>query len=217
MSRRGRVTVGVLVGVFLFSRCSVGASTRIRTTSGFHEVDFVNVFSGVLLTRLVLFLVIGAAVALVIARTCTSRTGCARCCGRTPPNRPRSSATGWSSSPRLGTWITVVSVVIGFFAGLSAQSRWKDWMLFQNAQPFGVKDPQFKVDVGFYIFDYPLWRYLLGVGFTAWCCRSSARWPCTTSSAACAAGRRRPDDRAARAHLTTLVASSCCSRPSRTS
>src|SRR4029453_15443189 len=40
-------------------------------------------------------------------------------------------------------------------------------MLFANAQSFGVQDPQFKVDIGFYVFDYPLWRYLLGGGFTA--------------------------------------------------
>jgi uncharacterized membrane protein (UPF0182 family) len=70
-------------------------------------------------------------------------------------------------APRLGTWITVLCVIIGFFAGLSAQGRWKEWMLFQNSQPFPTTDPQFKVNIGFYIFDYPLWRYLLGVAFTA--------------------------------------------------
>jgi hypothetical protein len=69
-------------------------------------------------------------------------------------------------APRLGTWIAVLCLVIGFFAGLSAQGRWQDWMLFRNGQNFGVKDPQFKVDIGFYIFDYPMWRYLLGVAFT---------------------------------------------------
>ena len=40
-------------------------------------------------------------------------------------------------------------------------------MLFRNGGDFGVKDPQFGIDIGFYVFDYPFWRYLLGVGFTA--------------------------------------------------
>jgi uncharacterized membrane protein (UPF0182 family) len=70
-------------------------------------------------------------------------------------------------TPRIGTWIALTAILIGFFAGLSAQGRWSTWMLFRNSQPFGVKDPIFHVDVGFYVFEYPFWRYLLGFGFTA--------------------------------------------------
>ena len=56
---------------------------------------------------------------------------------------------------------------VGLFAGLSAQSRWNQWLLFRNGGDFGVKDPEFGVDIGFYVFQLPFWRYLLGVGFTA--------------------------------------------------
>ncbi len=70
-------------------------------------------------------------------------------------------------APRIGTWIALIAGVVGLFAGLSAQGRWRQWLLFRNAQPFGVKDPEFNVDIGFYVFEYPFWRYLLGVGFTA--------------------------------------------------
>ena len=35
-----------------------------------------------------------------------------------------------------------------------------------TAVSFGVKDPQFGIDIGCYVFGYPFWRYLLGVGFT---------------------------------------------------
>ena len=120
-----------------------------------------------LLTRLLLFVVIGLAMALIIAANLYLAYRLR------PLLRPHSAEQATLEryrmviGPRLGTWITVLCVIIGFFAGLSAQGQWKDWMLFRNAQPFGVKDPQFKVDIGFYVFDYPLWRYLLGVGFTA--------------------------------------------------
>ena len=70
-------------------------------------------------------------------------------------------------SPRIGLWITAVAALIGLFAGLSGQGHWQQWMLFMNGGTFGVKDPQFGTDVGFYVFDYPFWRYLLDVGFTA--------------------------------------------------
>ncbi|MFI5931703.1 UPF0182 family protein [Actinoplanes sp. NPDC051494] len=166
MSRRGRVTVGVLVGVFLLFTLLGWGIDAYTDYLWFDEVEFTNVFTGVLLTRLVLFLAIGAAMAVIIA-------GNLYLAYRLRPLlRPHSAEQATLERyrmvirPRLGTWIAVIAVIIGFFSGLSAQSRWKDWMLFQNAQPFGVEDPQFKVDVGFYVFEYPLLRYLLGVGFT---------------------------------------------------
>jgi uncharacterized membrane protein (UPF0182 family) len=167
MSRRGRVTVGVLVGVFLLFTLLGWGIDAYTDLLWFREVHFTNVFTGVLVTRLLLFLAVGLAMAIVIAINLYLAYRLR------PLLRPHSAEQATLEryrmviAPRLGTWITVITIIIGFFAGLSAQSRWKDWMLFQNAQPFGVKDPQFKVDIGFYIFEYPLWRYLLGVGFTA--------------------------------------------------
>ncbi|MGA5301930.1 UPF0182 family protein [Nucisporomicrobium flavum] len=167
MSRRGRVTVGVLVGVFLLFTLLGWGIDAYTDYLWYDEVQFTEVFTGVLLTRLLLFLAIGLAMALIIA-------GNLYLAYRLRPLlRPHSAEQATLEryrmviQPRLGTWIAVVAVVIGFFSGLSAQSRWKDWMLFQNSQPFGVRDPQFNVDIGFYVFDYPLLRYLLGVGFTA--------------------------------------------------
>jgi uncharacterized membrane protein (UPF0182 family) len=167
MSRRGRVTVGVLVGVFLLFTLLGWGIDAYTDYLWFNEVHFVNVFSGVLVTRLLLFLVIGVVVALIIAANLYLAYRLR------PLLRPHSAEQATLEryrmviGPRLGTWITVLTVLIGFFAGLSAQGRWKDWMLFRNAVPFGVKDPQFHVDLSFYVFDYPIWRYLLGVGFTA--------------------------------------------------
>jgi uncharacterized protein len=167
MSRRGRVTVGVLVGVFLLFTLLGWGIDAYTDYLWFNEVDFVNVFSGVLLTRLLLFLVIGAVVALVIA-------GNLYLAYRLRPMlRPHSAEQATLEryrmiiAPRLGTWITVLTLIIGFFAGLSAQGRWKDWMLFRNGGSFGVQDPEHKVDVGWYVFDYPMLRYVLGVAFTA--------------------------------------------------
>src|SRR3954464_5351504 len=167
MSRRGRVTVGVLVGVFLLFTLLGWGIDAYTDLLWFREVHFANVFSAVLVTRLLLFLAVGLAMALIIGANLYLAYRLR------PLLRPHSAEQATLEryrmiiAPRLGTWIAVLCLIIGFFAGLSAQSRWKDWMLFQNAQPFGAKDPQFNVDIGFYVFDYPLWRYLLGVGFTA--------------------------------------------------
>ncbi|WP_198940280.1 UPF0182 family membrane protein [Micromonospora sp. CB01531] len=167
MSRRGRATIGVLIGVFvLFTLLGWGVNAWTDWL-WFEEVRYTQIFTGVLATRLLLFLVIGLGMALIVAGNLWLGYRLR------PQLRPHSAEQATLEryrmllSPRLGTWIAVVSAVIGLFAGLSAQSRWSQWLLFRNGGSFGVKDPEFGVDVGFYVFQLPFWRYLLGVGFTA--------------------------------------------------
>ncbi|WP_175440647.1 UPF0182 family membrane protein [Micromonospora yangpuensis] len=166
MSRRGRVTIGVLVGVFvLFSLLSWGVQVWTDWL-WFDEVRFTDVFTSVLTTRLLLFLTIGVLMAALIG-------GNLWLAHRLRPSlRPHSAEQATLEryrmllGPRLGLWITLVAVVVGIFAGLSAQSRWSQWLLFRNGGDFGVDDPEFGIDIGFYVFQLPFWRYLLGVGFT---------------------------------------------------
>src|SRR6188472_1791652 len=67
MSRRGRVTVGVLVGVFLLFTLLGWGIDAYTDWLWFDEVQFTDVFTGQILTRLLLFLVIGVALALIVA------------------------------------------------------------------------------------------------------------------------------------------------------
>ncbi|MFG2058260.1 UPF0182 family protein [Micromonospora sp. NPDC048930] len=167
MSRRGRVTIGVLIGVFvLFTLLGWGVNAWTDWL-WFDEVRYTQVFTGVLATRLLLFLLVGLGMALVIAGNLWLAY---RLRPQLRPHSPEQVTLDryrMLLSPRLGTWIALVAGVIGLFAGLSAQSRWSQWLLFRNGGSFGVKDPEFGVDVGFYVFQLPFWRYLLGVGFTA--------------------------------------------------
>jgi uncharacterized membrane protein (UPF0182 family) len=57
--------------------------------------------------------------------------------------------------------------VLGLLAGVSATSEWQDWLLFRNATPFGVADPQFGQDVSFYVFTLPFLRFIVGFLFSA--------------------------------------------------
>ncbi|GAB3157310.1 UPF0182 family protein [Micromonospora sonneratiae] len=167
MSRRGRVTVGVLLGVFvLFTLLGWGVQAWTDWL-WFDEVDYTQVFKGVLLTRVLLFIAVGLAMAVVIGGNLWLAYRLR------PMLRPHSVEQATLEryrmllAPRIGTWFVAIAVLVGLFAGLSGQSRWSQWMLFRNSQDFGVKDPEFKIDVGFYVFEYPFLRYLLGLGFTA--------------------------------------------------
>ena len=68
-------------------------------------------------------------------------------------------------SGRIKWWIGIIAGLIGLFSGISGQGHWQTWLLFVNGGSFGIKDPQFGTDIGWYVFDYPFWRYLLGIGF----------------------------------------------------
>jgi uncharacterized protein len=57
--------------------------------------------------------------------------------------------------------------VIGLISGLSAAGSWRTWLLFANRVSFGRQDPQFHLDISFFVFDYPFIRLVLSYLFTA--------------------------------------------------
>ncbi len=65
-------------------------------------------------------------------------------------------------------WILLgVTALVGLIAGASAGGQWRTWLMWVNGVPFDQKDPQFGLDVAFYAFDLPWYRFLLGFGFAA--------------------------------------------------
>ncbi|MFI5827023.1 UPF0182 family protein [Streptomyces sp. NPDC051578] len=65
-------------------------------------------------------------------------------------------------------WLLLgIAAIVGLIAGASAAGQWKTWLMYVNGVPFGQKDPQFGLDVSFYTFDLPWYRFLLGFGFAA--------------------------------------------------
>lgn len=60
---------------------------------------------------------------------------------------------------RAGFW---VCVLIGLFLGSRLVSHWNEFLLLFHAQSFGTRDPQFGLDVGFYVFVLPALRAIVG-------------------------------------------------------
>jgi uncharacterized membrane protein (UPF0182 family) len=59
------------------------------------------------------------------------------------------------------------AAVLAFILALPAASHWQDWLLFRNSVSFGVRDPQFHVDVGFYVFELPFISFAIDWLFAA--------------------------------------------------
>src|SRR5680860_1675161 len=63
--------------------------------------------------------------------------------------------------PALGA----LALLLFVFAGSAAAGQWRLFLLWRNGQPFGQKDVYFNKDIGFFVFDYPWFRFVLSFAF----------------------------------------------------
>ncbi|MEC3916432.1 UPF0182 family protein [Nocardia sp. CDC160] len=167
LSRRSRillVTALVLAALLLVGPRLTDAYTNWLW---FGEVGFRNVYTTVLFTRIVLFLVVTIVVALIIWAALLlayrSRPVFVPVSGPGDPiARYRTTVMG-----RLRLFGIGIPLVIGILSGLVAQSSWVTVQLFLHGDSFGVTDPQFHLDIGFYAFDLPFYRMVLNWLFVA--------------------------------------------------
>jgi uncharacterized membrane protein (UPF0182 family) len=62
----------------------------------------------------------------------------------------------------LGRALPGLLAVVSLLAGFAAASHWRAVMSWWYQVPFGVTDPLFDRDVGFFVFTLPVWRLLVG-------------------------------------------------------
>ncbi|MET8469592.1 UPF0182 family protein [Streptomyces sp. NPDC006422] len=133
----------------------------------YRSVKFSSVFTTQLWTKIGLFFVFGILMALAVGVNVWLAHRLR------PPLSAMSMEQQSLDRYRMGIapfkrWLLVgVTALVGLIAGASAASQWRTWLMFVNGVPFGQKDPQFDMDVSFYAFDLPWYRFLLGFGFAA--------------------------------------------------
>ncbi len=58
--------------------------------------------------------------------------------------------------------IPIVALVFSLFAAASGSAQWENFLRFLNPSAFGVPDPLFNQDIGFYVFQLPFLIHLYG-------------------------------------------------------
>ncbi len=165
LSRRAKLVIGI-VAVMLVLFTVIGTLTNVYVDYlWFDETGFTEVFWTEIQTRALLFavaaLAMGGLVALAVYLAYRFR----------PAFRPMSleqqnlERYRQSVEPRRKLVLTAIGVVLGLFAGFTAQGSWQTWLEFRNSTDFGQTDPQFGLDISFFVFDYPFYRLALGFGF----------------------------------------------------
>jgi uncharacterized membrane protein (UPF0182 family) len=64
--------------------------------------------------------------------------------------------------PGINWLINGVALFLAFVFAGAAAAQWERLLLYANRQPFGVAEPIFNQDIGFYLFELPVYRFLQG-------------------------------------------------------
>lgn len=126
----------------------------------YESVDFVGVFRTQIVTRLLL----GIAGGLVMAAVAWSSIHLAY---RSRPIYAPSPETQAMEhyrqlvEPMRRTATVAAPLALGLFAGLSAATQWDTFQLWVNGQPFGTTDPEFGIDIGFFVFTLPWINFII--------------------------------------------------------
>jgi uncharacterized protein len=54
-----------------------------------------------------------------------------------------------------------IPALLALFAGLGSANTWPQFLLWMNREPFGSVDPEFGLDIGFYIFELPVYSSVI--------------------------------------------------------
>ncbi|MHB8273698.1 MAG: UPF0182 family membrane protein [Dermatophilaceae bacterium] len=128
----------------------------------FDSVGFTTVFWVELTTKIGLFVACGLLTAAIVASSLLIGY-------RTRPVYPPVSAEQQNLDHyrevleplrRLAT--VAAPAVLGIFAGSAGASQWQTFLLWANRVPFGSKDAQFNLDIGFFVFTLPWLRFIVG-------------------------------------------------------
>nr|WBO80262.1 UPF0182 family protein [Streptomyces sp. SBE_14.2] len=133
----------------------------------YRSVNYSSVFTTTLWTKIGLFFVFGLLMALSVGFNIWLAHRLR------PPLSAMSMEQQSLDRYRMGIapykkWLLfAITALVGLIAGASASGQWRTWLMWVNGVSFGQKDPQFHLDVSFYAFDLPWYRFLLGFGFAA--------------------------------------------------
>jgi uncharacterized membrane protein (UPF0182 family) len=128
----------------------------------FKSVGFTGVWTTVLTTKIALFIVAGLVTSLIISTNiflAYRRRPFDVSMAMESDNLERYRAT---IDPIRRLFFAGVAVVLFYFGGTTGIQLWSSWLLFKNSTDFGVKDPQFGMDISFFAFRLPFLQTLIG-------------------------------------------------------
>jgi uncharacterized membrane protein (UPF0182 family) len=158
--RRSPLTLTIVILVVL-SGVLLSLSGFYADWLWFKSVDFTSVWTTVLTTKIFLFVIAGLLTSSIILLNIIIAYK------RRPLYVPLSIEADNLERYRaqiepIKRWV-VLALAVGlfYFAGTSGSAMWESWLLFKNSTSFGVKDPQFNMDISFFAFKLPFYQTMI--------------------------------------------------------
>ncbi|MBU4350077.1 UPF0182 family protein [bacterium] len=156
----------IIIGIILLIVIIVGAIASIYIDLiWFKSVQYVTVFWKILLTKGVVMLFFAAAffilsfINLSFARRFAPEFQVE--IGQDEFERPEiqlfKSLQNIQVNKKFVLWF---SLIIALFMGFSESSSWEKILIYLNRTSFGITDPIFNKDIGFYMFSLPFWEFV---------------------------------------------------------
>ncbi|HEX6424956.1 MAG TPA: UPF0182 family protein [Acidimicrobiales bacterium] len=161
-SGRGRVVlIGAVVAAFILLMSLRGIARFYTDYLWFDSLDQTGVWRGVLGAKVVLallFILVFFALALANLTIADRLAPAFRASGPEDELLERyhdlvEGRAGWIRASVAG--------VLALIAGSGVSAEWNSWILFTNGRDFGVTDPQFGQDIGFYVFRLPFMSFVV--------------------------------------------------------
>lgn len=156
------ITAAILAGLAILFAMFAGFWTDWLW---YRSVDYTSVYRTELVTRATMFAVFGSVMTLAVGFNIWLAHRLRPPLSAMSMEQQNLDRYRMSIAPYKRWVLVAVSLLIGLIAGGSASGQWRTWLAWVNGTSFGVKDPQFGMDVAFFAFDYPFYRFLLGFGF----------------------------------------------------
>lgn len=151
------VVVAVLVVLFLSARSLAGFYTDYLW---FDSVGFGATWRGLLWARFAPAAVFAAVFFVLMFASLTIADRLAPSTRSLGPEDEMLARYQVTVAPYSGRIRVVVALLFALLAGASVSGEWQKWILFTHAQDFGIKDPQFHLDVGFFVFRLPFLTFM---------------------------------------------------------
>ena len=151
----------VILGVLAF----VGtlAASVVTDLWWFQSVGYQSVFWTEMWTRALLFVgafvLAGGAVALSLATAYRTRPFVIPM----TPSQQVLEQYRQAIEPLRRLAMVAVPLVLGLLAGSGSMGAWRSFLLWRNAEPFGIEEPRLGVDVGFFVFTLPWLRFVVSL------------------------------------------------------
>ena len=161
-ARRLRWGLFIAIGVVIIVLVSLrGAASFYTDFLWFDALGQSDVWRTIILSRIVLALIFIAVIFSMLYGNLVIADRLA------PPQRPRGPEedvlaryhASMGQRPRLVR--LGVTLLFALPIGAGASDQWEEWLLLTNSVDFGMTDPLFDRDIGFYVFQLPFYSYIV--------------------------------------------------------